>query len=105
MTTVKDYLEVKIGKVSVNCGYQGSSNSGYLYKVRSMNSPEIQQFIKEHSALFWYIPEEKKPEISEELLVETILNYGDMEAVRKLFHLMGIQKVSVIFNNAQGRKK
>jgi hypothetical protein len=62
-----------------------------------MNSTEIQQFIKENSALFWYIPEEKKPEISEELLVETILNYGDMEAVRKMFHLMGIQRVAAIF--------
>jgi len=64
-----------------------------------MNSPEIQQFIKENSALFWYIPEEKKPEISEELLVETILNYGDMEAVRKLFHLLGVQKVAGIFSH------
>ena len=70
-----------------------------------MNSPEIQQFIKEYSYLFWYTPEDKKPEISHEFLVETILNYGDMEAVRKLFSLMGIDNVSEVFYNAKGREK
>jgi len=43
-----------------------------------MNSPEIKQFIHEHSNLFWYTPEDKKEEISTEFLVETILNYGDL---------------------------
>jgi hypothetical protein len=70
-----------------------------------MNSPEIQQFIKEHSALFWYTPEDKKPEISHEFLVETILNYGDLDAVRKLIQLLGINHVSDVFFSAQGRKK
>jgi len=62
-----------------------------------MNSPEIKAFICENSSLFWYIPEDKKEAISQELLVETILNYGDMKAVLKLFHLMGIKKVSNLF--------
>jgi len=34
-----------------------------------MNSPEIKQFIREHSNLFWYTPEDKKEEISHEFLV------------------------------------
>ena len=29
-----------------------------------MNSPEIKAFIREHSTLFRYIPEDKKEEIS-----------------------------------------
>jgi hypothetical protein len=62
-----------------------------------MNSPEIQQFIKEHSALFWYTPEDKKPEISHEFLVETILNYGDLDAVKELFNLLGLKNVANIF--------
>lgn len=62
-----------------------------------MNSPEIQQFIKEHSDLFWYTPEDKKPEISHEFLIETILNYGDMEAVKRLFTIMGIKNVADVF--------
>ncbi len=65
-----------------------------------MNSPEIKQFIKENSALFWYIPENKKEEISPEVLVETILNYGDLSAVKKLFTLFGIKKVAEIFFNS-----
>ena len=68
-------------------------------------SPEIKAFIREHSELFWYTPEDKKEEISEEFLVETILNYGDLDTVLKLIELMEIKKVSEIFFNAQGRKK
>ncbi|OIP04121.1 MAG: hypothetical protein AUJ97_03220 [Bacteroidetes bacterium CG2_30_32_10] len=64
-----------------------------------MNSPEIKAFIKENNALFWYTPEDKKEDISPELLVETILNYGDMESVKKLFSLLGLKKTSEIFFN------
>ena len=69
------------------------------------HSPEIKAFIREHNELFWYTPEDKKEEISEEFLVETILNYGEVDAVLKLIELMEIKKVSEIFFNAQGRKK
>ena len=65
-----------------------------------MNSPEIKQFIREHSDLFWYTPEDKKEEISTEFLVETILNYGDKDAVIQLFDLMGINKVARVFFNS-----
>jgi hypothetical protein len=62
-----------------------------------MNSPEIKQFIHEHSNLFWYTPEDKKEEISLEFLVETILNYGDIHSTVQLFHLMGIKEVAKFF--------
>jgi hypothetical protein len=62
-----------------------------------MNSPEIKAFIRENSHLFWYTPEDKKEDISPEFLVETILNYGDMDAVKKLFRIYGIKKVAEIF--------
>ena len=62
-----------------------------------MNSPEIKQYIREHSNLFWYTPEDKKEEISTEFLVETILNYGDKHEVIQLFDLMGINKVAQVF--------
>ncbi|MGF1586290.1 MAG: hypothetical protein ACFCUM_13275 [Bacteroidales bacterium] len=65
-----------------------------------MNSPEIKQFIREHSDLFWYTPEEKKEEISPQFLVETILNYGDKDEVIQLFDLMGISKVAQLFFNS-----
>ncbi len=62
-----------------------------------MNSPEIKQFIRENSSLFWYIPEKEKENISHEVLVEFILNYGDLAAVKELFKLLGIEKVAEIF--------
>ncbi len=69
------------------------------------NTPEIKQFIRQYKNLFWYTPENKKENISHELLVETILNYGDLEAVKKLFSVMGIKKVAEVFFGMQGRKK
>jgi hypothetical protein len=69
-----------------------------------MNSPEIKEFIRQHSHLFWYTPEDKKEEISHELLVETILNYGDMNDVRNLIKIIGIERLSEIFSGLQGRK-
>jgi hypothetical protein len=62
-----------------------------------MNSPEVKDFIRRNSALFWYTPEEKKEDISPEFLVETILNWGDLTAVKQLFELVGIKKVAEIF--------
>jgi hypothetical protein len=62
-----------------------------------MNNPDVKAFIRKHSSLFWYIPEDKKEEISPDVLVEFILNYGNMEAVKELLSLYGIDKVAEIF--------
>jgi negative regulator of genetic competence, sporulation and motility len=70
-----------------------------------MNSPEIKAFIRKHSSLFWYIPEDKKEEISEDILVEFILNYGTLEDVKELFRIMGIKETARVFYQAEGRKK
>ena len=70
-----------------------------------MNTPDIKQFINEHSNLFWYTPEEKKEEISHELLVETILNYGDLQSVKQLINIMGFDRLTEIYSGLEGRKK
>lgn len=62
-----------------------------------MNSPEVKAFIRENSSLFWYTPQDKKEDIGPELLVETILNYGDLPTIKKLFKIMGIRKVAEVF--------
>jgi hypothetical protein len=69
------------------------------------NSPELQAFIRENNHLFWYTPRNRKESISNELLVENILNYGTLDTVRKLFKIMGIANVARIFWNMNGRKK
>ena len=63
------------------------------------------EYITQHASLFWYTPEAKKSEISDSLLVETILNYGTMDDVKALFDLMGIEKVADVFFSAKGRQK
>ena len=70
-----------------------------------MNSPEVKTFIRQHSSLFWYTPENKKEEISPEFLVETILNYGNLEDVRQLINIIRTDRFAQIFYSLNGRKK
>lgn len=65
-----------------------------------MRSPQVKDFILNHSNLFWYTPQEKKEDISDEFLVETILNYGDTDAFIELVSLLGIDTVANCFFNA-----
>ena len=70
-----------------------------------MHSPEVKQFIRDHSDLFWSIPEDKKEEISEGVLVEYILNYGTLDDCRRLIGLMGAKQVASVLRKAEGRQK
>ena len=70
-----------------------------------MRSPELKAFIRKHSPLFWYIPEDKKTEVSDELLIETILNHGTLQDFNELKSLMGEEYLSSIFLGLRGRKK
>ena len=70
-----------------------------------MNSPEVKEFIREHSDLFWYTPGDKKEDIGPELLLETILNYGTLDDIRTLLKIWGIREAANVFNSAEGRKK
>jgi hypothetical protein len=70
-----------------------------------MNSPEIRSFIRRYSDLFWYIPEDQKEHISQDVLVEFILNYGNMEAVKELFSILGINVVASHFFHSIGQSE
>ncbi len=73
-----------------------------------MRSPEIKKFIDDHQYLFWYTPQPKSEKVTDELLVETVLNYGNMDDLRGLFATMGINNVARIFfdsiNKSERRK-
>ncbi len=62
-----------------------------------MNSPEIKTFIREHADLFWFLPDDRKEDVSDACLVETVLNYGGMDAVVRLLHLLGVDRAADIF--------
>jgi len=66
---------------------------------------EIKNFIKEHGQLFWYTPEEKKEQISLDLLLETILNYGSLKDSLQLIRMIGKEESLRILQRAKGRKK
>jgi len=70
-----------------------------------MRTPEIKEYILQHSELFWYIPQDKKTEVSDEVLVEFIFNYGTIKDFKELERLMGKANLSKIFLNIDGRKK
>jgi hypothetical protein len=62
-----------------------------------MRSEALKNFIRENGTLFWYTPEDKGEKVTDELLVETMLNYGTLEQIKELFNLMGLQTVAAIF--------
>lgn len=70
-----------------------------------MNNPELKEFINRHKHLFWYTAESDKENISKELLLETILNYAELDTIKELFSLLGLEEAARIFHGAKGRKK
>ncbi|MBK7380851.1 MAG: hypothetical protein IPJ03_17975 [Ignavibacteriales bacterium] len=76
---------------------QGIINSKSDEKTE--HTPEMKDFIKEHSYLWWWVPEDKKEFLSLDSIVEAILNYGYVKDIKKLFEIVGIEKVSGTFLN------
>ncbi len=56
-----------------------------------------EKFIQACRPLFWSVSDANLPHISDELLVETILNYGNLQQVRALIDLLGLGQVAAIF--------
>ncbi len=55
------------------------------------------QFIQSHKNMFWYIPADKKAEISDALLIETILNDGTLADYKSLLKVLGPKHVAEVF--------
>ena len=70
-----------------------------------MRPEPLKNFIRENGYLFWYTPEDKGENVTDELLVETMLNYGNLDQIQNLFNLMGMSNVAQIFRNMTERKK
>ena len=55
----------------------------------------IQNFVQQRPYLMWYV---KNPEhLSDDAVVESVLNYGDFDDVKKMISVLGIEKVKRIF--------
>jgi len=62
-----------------------------------MRTPQIKKFIEDHAYLFWYSPHPKSETVSDELLVETILNYGNIKELKGLLSALGVKETANIF--------
>jgi len=69
-----------------------------------MRTQAVKDFIREHQALFWYSPEDKTETVTDELLVETMINYGSLDNIHKLFEVFGLQETATLFRQMTGRK-
>ena len=63
----------------------------------------IQDFIKERPYLVWDTVNYKN--LSEEAVVESVLNYGDFDDVKKMFAILGIKKAAGIFKKQISQKR
>jgi len=67
---------------------------------------EIEHFLQKNKDLFWHFDKSKLNQLSLDVIIEYILNYGDEEATKELIDIVGIEKVANIFfkNTASGRR-
>lgn len=70
-----------------------------------MRTTEVKKFIDDHQYLFWYTPQPKSENVTDELLVEMVLNYGSMSDTKGLFAVMGIKNVAKIFFDSIGKSE
>lgn len=63
------------------------------------------EFIESHKNMFWYTPADKKKEISDQLLVEIILNDGTLADYKTLLQVLGPEYVAKVFFSATGRQR
>lgn len=55
----------------------------------------IHEFIKERPYLVWYVKD--LASLSEESIVEHVLNYGDWDDVQEMIKILGMGKTASIF--------
>lgn len=63
----------------------------------------VQNFIKKRPYLVWSV--QNYQSLSEEAIVEAVLNYGDFDDVKKLISLLGLKKTAEIFRKDSQRTR
>lgn len=63
----------------------------------------IHEFIKKRPYLIWYVKNLDK--LSEESIVEHVLNYGDWDDVQEMIKILGIKKTAKIFRVKSRQKR
>ncbi len=63
----------------------------------------INDFIKKRPYLVWHT--KNYDGLSEEAIVEAVLNYGDFDDVKKMIKILGIKRTSIIFEKKSKQKR
>lgn len=63
----------------------------------------IHEFIKKRPYLIWYV--KNLDRLSEESIVEHVLNYGDWDDVQEMLKILGIKKAAKIFRAKSKQKR
>lgn len=63
----------------------------------------IREFIKKKPYLFWHT--EDLDSLSEDAIVEAVLNYGDFDDVKKMIQIVSIERVAAIFGRQIRRRR
>jgi hypothetical protein len=66
---------------------------------------QLLKLVKETRPLFWSIGDNHLQDLNESSVVETILNYGNLDHVKHLFQVLGTQKVATIFYAQVSQKR
>ncbi len=64
---------------------------------------KIQEFARQKKYIFWDIDDFQS--LSVDVIVEHFLNYGDMNDIRRMFEILGTEKVAEIFFKQISRKR
>lgn len=67
---------------------------------------EMIAFLQEQRDIFWHHRKDRLHELSDDAIVEQVLNYGDYAAVKNLLAIWGTDHVAEVFqrNTAPGRR-
>lgn len=77
-----------------------------MEKNRRMDRSEaLKSFIRRHIHLFWYTPKDKIEEVSDQLILEQLLNYAEMKVINEYIDIVGFSKACEIFFSLKGRQK
>lgn len=63
----------------------------------------INKFIKKRPYLIWYT--KNYDNLSEETIIEVVLNYGDFDDFKKIIKILGIKKIAAIFREKIRQKR
>ena len=64
------------------------------------NNTHKTTFLDKYQSLFWYFDKSNLHTISDAVIVEFILNYGSLEAVKELLTVLGTDTVAKEFSKA-----